>query len=69
MSDFLIIVHNLLQAGSVKISEHGYDELANDNLSVSEILNGVEDAKKLDAVREALQNEDLKKASKFGRIY
>lgn len=29
----------------------------------------VEDAKKLDYVRKALENEDLKKASQYGQIY
>lgn len=45
MSDFLTLVHNLLNAGSVKISEHGYDELADDDLTVSEIMNGIKDAR------------------------
>ena len=27
LSDFLNVVRNLIQAGEVRISEHGYDEL------------------------------------------
>jgi len=34
----------LVQKGEVKISEHGYDELANDQLLAREIINGVAQA-------------------------
>lgn len=42
MSETLEIVKRLVAAGEVWISEHGYDELANDRISVREILNGLD---------------------------
>ena len=44
MNDFLDTVCNLIRTGSVRISEHGYDELGKDELSVKELLDGVENA-------------------------
>lgn len=44
MSAFLEKVRILLLAGEVRISEHGYDELAEDGLSVREVLGGVSEA-------------------------
>ena len=44
MSDFLNVVRNLIQAGEVRISESGYDELVDDGLTVKELLNGIEKA-------------------------
>ncbi len=34
----------LVSAGDVRISEHGYDELAEDSLTVREVLGGISDA-------------------------
>jgi hypothetical protein len=34
----------LVQSGDVKISEHGYDELAADDISAREVLDGVSEA-------------------------
>lgn len=42
MSETLEIVKRLMAAGDIWISEHGYDELANDGLSVREILKGLD---------------------------
>ena len=44
MSDTLEKIKRLVALGDVLISEHGYDELNNDNLTVHEIVNGIEDA-------------------------
>lgn len=44
MSETLEAVKRLVAAGEVRISEHGYDELANDLIPVRDILNGVADA-------------------------
>ena len=44
MSETLENIRALIQVGSVRISEHGYDELADDGLSAREILDGVDDA-------------------------
>ena len=44
LSDFLDTVKHLIQSGAVRISEHGYDELAEDELTVMELVNGVEQA-------------------------
>jgi hypothetical protein len=37
-------IKDLVKRGSVRISDHGYDELADDNLSVAEVFAGVVDA-------------------------
>lgn len=44
MSDTLAAVQRLVAAGEVKISEHGYDELAQDRISVKDIIGGVDEA-------------------------
>ena len=37
-------IRKLVQQGQVQISAHGYEELANDDLTVREIIAGVSDA-------------------------
>jgi hypothetical protein len=44
MSQTLQRIQELVARGDVKISAHGYDELAADGLLVREVLAGVEDA-------------------------
>ena len=44
MSDFADKVRTSVHAGDVRISEHGYDELAEDGLSARDVLRGVPDA-------------------------
>ena len=44
MSDFLRQVQELIDIGEIRISEHGYDELAEDELTARELLAGVKDA-------------------------
>jgi hypothetical protein len=44
MGDTLQRVRELVRAGMVKISEHGYDELAADGISAREIVDGLQDA-------------------------
>jgi hypothetical protein len=41
MSQILERIRELLREGKVRISVHGYDELANDKLTVDEIMAGV----------------------------
>ena len=41
MSEFIERVHDLISAGEVRISEHGYDELVEDGLTARELLAGV----------------------------
>lgn len=41
MSDFFQRVRDLISAGEVRISEHGYDELVEDGLTAREILAGI----------------------------
>ena len=48
MADFLDKIQQNFQNDQVRISEHGYDELAEDNLTVSEILKGLSEAKVLE---------------------
>lgn len=44
MDDTLQRVRELARAGTVKISEHGYDELAADGIFAREIVEGLQDA-------------------------
>lgn len=44
MSDLLRRINDLVSAGEVQISEHGYDELAEDGLTARELLGGVANA-------------------------
>lgn len=44
MSEFVERVRDLIQAGDVRISEHGYDELTEDGLTAREVLAGVQEA-------------------------
>jgi hypothetical protein len=44
VSQTLEAVQRLVAAGEVRISEHGYDELANDGIAVRDILEGVSSA-------------------------
>ncbi len=44
MSEFTERVRVLLRAGDIRISEHGYDELAEDGLTVREVLSTVQEA-------------------------
>jgi hypothetical protein len=44
LGEFADQVRALINAGDVRISEHGYDELANDALTAREVLNGIQDA-------------------------
>jgi hypothetical protein len=44
MGDTLQHVRALVLAGEVRISEHGYDELVVDRISVREIIDGIRDA-------------------------
>ncbi|MBE0434298.1 MAG: DUF4258 domain-containing protein [Methylomicrobium sp.] len=41
MSQFLERIKALVQAGELRISEHGYDELAEDHLTVKEVIAGI----------------------------
>ena len=45
MSATFDTIQRLVAAGDVRISEHGYDELANDGIAAREVLNGVSAAK------------------------
>jgi hypothetical protein len=44
LSEFLERVRSLIRAGDVRVSEHGYDELAEDGLTAREVLAGIEEA-------------------------
>lgn len=44
MSEFDEKVRALVRTADVRISEHGYDELAEDGLTAREVLGGVEEA-------------------------
>jgi len=44
MSSTLEAVRRLVAAGNVRISEHGYDELSDDDIPVRDLLSGIEKA-------------------------
>ena len=44
MSDTLTNIRSLAERGVIRISEHGYDELAKDDILVSDILAGISGA-------------------------
>jgi hypothetical protein len=44
MSDTLTRVKALVAEGKVRVSDHGYDELADDDISVLDVLGGAEAA-------------------------
>ena len=44
MTQFVEKVRVLVSSGEVRISEHGYDELAEDSLTAREVLGGIVDA-------------------------
>ena len=44
MSKTLETVKTLVAAGDVRISEHGYDELADDRILVKDVIGGVQEA-------------------------
>lgn len=44
MSDTLQTVRQLIASGEVRISEHGYEELSDDNITVRDLLRGIQDA-------------------------
>lgn len=44
MSDTLDDIRRLIASAKVRVSEHGYDELANDGLTTREVVEGVEAA-------------------------
>jgi hypothetical protein len=65
-------IKQLVVAGDVRISEHGYDELSDDDLEDntgwSPYLT-VEDACRLDDVRDALRRGDISTASRLARVF
>jgi len=44
MSDTLKAIKQLVAAGDVRISEHGYDELSEDDIPIRDLLRGIEAA-------------------------
>ena len=44
MSEFVERVRVLIRAGDIRISEHGYDELAEDGLTAREVLGGIQES-------------------------
>ena len=48
MSETLEAVRALVRSGQVRISIHGYDQLADDDIRVRDILDGVQEAEALE---------------------
>ena len=44
MSNTLTDIRSLAERGAIRISDHGYDELAKDDITVSDILAGISSA-------------------------
>ena len=44
MTDFLKAIQDLIQTGKVRVSDHGYDEIAEDALTARELVSGIEEA-------------------------
>lgn len=44
MSNTLALLKHLVASGDVRISEHGYEELANDGVTAREIVSGIDNA-------------------------
>ncbi len=44
MNELWLRILQLARTGEIRISEHGYDELVNDNLLVADIIAGIENA-------------------------
>ncbi len=44
MSETLKAVKSLLGKGEVRVSEHGYDELSDDDIPIRDLLKGIENA-------------------------
>ena len=44
MSELQVKLYKLIDTGEILISEHGYMELAEDRLSVKELIDGFEEA-------------------------
>jgi hypothetical protein len=55
LSDTLLQIQALVKRGAVYISDHGYDELAKDDIIVGDILNGVANAVVVEDYPDALR--------------
>lgn len=58
MSDFLKAIRHLIATGDVRISEHGYNELAEDGLTVKELFDGIDKAQIVENIQ-IIQKEDV----------
>lgn len=45
MSELLDKIRNLVRTGSIRISDHGYDELSDERIKVRDAVRGIRDAK------------------------
>jgi hypothetical protein len=52
LKGFIDKIRTLIQAGDIRISEHGYDELAEDGLTARERISGIEEGKVLEVYLE-----------------
>jgi hypothetical protein len=48
VSEIFDSIRNLIAQGEVRVSAHGYDELAADDIAIDDILAGVDDAEVLE---------------------
>ena len=59
MSDTLIHIRSLAERGAIRISDHGYDELAKDDITVSDILAGISGAAVVEDYPEAMRGPSV----------
>lgn len=52
MNNILQRVQFLVESGQVRVSEHGYDELADDSLSARDVIAGVGEAREIEEYRQ-----------------
>jgi hypothetical protein len=48
MSELLEVIRKLVASRELRISEHGFDELSDDGISVRDAVRGVRDAKEIE---------------------
>jgi len=59
LSDTLIHIRSLAERGAIRISDQGYDELAKDDITVSDILAGISGAAVVEDYPEAMRGPSV----------
>ena len=67
MSRTLPLIQKLVVQGEIRISEHGYDELAADGISVEDVLRGLPEAELVEDYPEYFKGPSVLVLQKDGR--